>query len=114
MPATTSAAQIPAIVQWFQLYGNIVFFFAQLVWWIVTGFAAGWAACTFWRVSIVKMKMYAAKADAHGATAVEKVADEADDDSDEAADEPDDEAKDKSKGGARDTGDKVDVDKFVD
>jgi phosphate/sulfate permease len=105
MPVTTSAQQIPAIVQWFQIYGNVVFFFAQLLWWIVTGFAAGWAACIFYRLAKAKIKMYEAKAAGHGEIAAENTDDKASDDAEDAKDAKDEDEK--------DTKDKVDVDKFV-
>jgi len=136
MPVTT-AVPPPAIVQWFSIYGNIAFFFAQCAWWIVTGFAAGWAAYMFYRLANAKMKMYEAKAagyeeadeaveavEAKGTAAAKsddkgfpdrpgaKAKVEAKDTKDEAKDTKD-EAKD-TKDEAKDTKDKVDVDKFVD
>ena len=69
MPTTTAAA-VPPLVQWFQLYGNIVFFFAELLWWVVTGFAAGWAACIYYRT----FKMQKAAALAHAEAAADKEA----------------------------------------
>jgi hypothetical protein len=95
MPTTTAAA-VPPIVQWFQLYGNIIFFFGQLLWWIVTGFAAGWAACTYYRFFKMKRAGAAAHAEAAGKTAM-------------AGSAPSDKAKADKKAAAKD----VDVDKFV-
>ena len=95
MPAT-SAASVPAIVQWFSLYGNIIFFFAELLWWIATGVAAVWAAWTFSKL----VKLRAAKA----AAAMAASDTDADADTDPDAGAGTDAAADKD----------VDVDKFVD
>jgi hypothetical protein len=97
MPTTTPAA-IPPIVAWFQLYGNMVFFFAQLLWWIVTGFAAGWAASIYYRW--FKMNQAAAVAHAEAAADEEDRSDFSDSPkTKDAKDEDEDED--------------VDVDKFV-
>lgn len=99
MSAATTAASIPPIVEWFQVYGNIVFFFAQLLWWIVTGFAAGWAACIYYRY--VKMQKALIEADLAAAADFE-------------AQFAEDEADDKASKAKVDTKAKdVDVDKFV-
>lgn len=110
MPVTTSAQQVPAIVQWFQVYGNIVYFFAQMLWWLVTGFAAGWAACLYYRWVKYNTKGPGAVARTEKAEVLED-----DDDFDakpkSAGDEP---KKDEPKKDSDKDKDKVDVDEFVD
>jgi hypothetical protein len=96
MPTTTAAA-VPPLVQWFQLYGNVVFFFGQFLWWIVTGFAAGWAACTYYRF----FKMQKAAAAAHAEAAADSEA--------RMGFAPSEKAKDVKKADDK----AVDVDKFV-
>jgi hypothetical protein len=108
MPTTTAAA-IPPLVQWFQLYGNIVFFFAQLLWWIVTGFAAGWAACIYYR----SFKLKKAGAAAHAEAAAEAEARSDFSDKPKAKADDKDVDKDVDKGDRKADDKDVDVDKFV-
>jgi hypothetical protein len=108
---TTTAASIPPIVQWFQIYGNVVFFFGQMLWWIVTGFAAGWAASLYYR----SLKMQQAAALAHAEAAADKEARSGFSEVEKAKDDvkvADKAAADK-KADAKADAKAVDVDKFV-
>ena len=102
-PAATQ--QLPAFVEWIQTYGNVIIFFAQMIWWLLTAIAAVWAAWNFQRY--VETRMGTLKAES-GVGTFDDVA-EAKGKAVEAADKA-----------GRQTGsktvsktDKVDVDRFV-
>jgi hypothetical protein len=97
MTAATTAQQLPAFVEWIQTYGNVVIFFAQMIWWLLTAIAAVWAAWNFQRY--VETRMGTLKAEG-GVGSFDDAA-EAEGRAADAADQA-----------KRDSG-KVDVDKFV-
>ena len=98
MTATT-AQQMPGFVLWISQYGSMIAFFVQVLWWLLTGVAAIWAAWNFQRY--VETRMGTLKSESGLGESEARVAKAS-----TAADKPADKTRDGS-----DT--RVDVDKFV-
>ena len=106
MPATTAAEALPPFVQWIQTYGNVILFFAQVTWWLITAIAIVWAAWNFQR--LVETRMGAMKAES-GVGAFNDAAEA----KNKAADAADKAERSADRAGKAGKAGKVDIDEFV-